>query len=134
MWTLPYEPHPAYGEFKGKVYARIDPRMQAFFPAGVRASIRLDEIDWGGVGVNGIPPLVYPDVAIAQIAGLSSRDDTPALCGAGATARAGSLDPSVVGAAAKTSATVFSGRRGVQRKIVRSNRRNVFSFRVLKAA
>jgi hypothetical protein len=65
MWTLPYEPHPAYGEFKGKVYARIDPRMQAFFPPDVRASIRLDEIDWGGVGVNGIPPLVYPRVVSA---------------------------------------------------------------------
>jgi hypothetical protein len=41
---------------------------------------------------------------------------------------------SVAGAAAKASATVFSGRRGVQRKSIRSNRRNVFSLRVLKAA
>jgi hypothetical protein len=29
---------------------------------------------------------------------------------------------------------VFSGRRGVQWKIIRSNRRNLFSLRVLKAA
>jgi hypothetical protein len=62
MWTLPYEPHPEYARFKGVVYARIDPRMERFFPSSVRASVRLDEIDWGGVTVNGIPPLYYPKV------------------------------------------------------------------------
>lgn len=60
MWALPYDPHPDYARFKGELYARVDPRMRGFFPAGVRADIRLDEIDWGGVGVNGIPPLVQP--------------------------------------------------------------------------
>jgi hypothetical protein len=62
MWTLPYEPHPDYARFKGIVYGAIDQRMQRFFPPGVRALIRLDEIDWGGVTVNGIPPLYYPKV------------------------------------------------------------------------
>ncbi|MBA3271518.1 MAG: DUF3179 domain-containing protein [Acidobacteria bacterium] len=66
MWALPYEPHPQYGEFKGIVYSQIDPRMRAFFPPGVQSRIRLDEIDWGGVPVNGIPPLVYPRVVAAQ--------------------------------------------------------------------
>jgi hypothetical protein len=66
MWTLPYEPHPQYGEFKGIVYSQIDERMRQFFPPGVRSKIRLDEIDWGGVGVNGIPPLVYPRVLRAD--------------------------------------------------------------------
>ena len=33
-----------------------------YFPPGVHASIRLDEIDWGGVRVNGIPPLRDPKV------------------------------------------------------------------------
>jgi hypothetical protein len=60
MWTLPYEPHPEYARFKGLVYRAIDPRMERFFPPGVRSLIRLDEIDWGGVTVNGIPPLYYP--------------------------------------------------------------------------
>lgn len=60
MWSLPYAPHPDYAEFKGLVYSRIDRRMTRFFPAGVAAEIRLDEIDWGGVTVNGIPPLYYP--------------------------------------------------------------------------
>lgn len=62
MWALPSAPHPAYAQFKSAVYGRIDPRMQRFFPPQVPSSIRLDEIDWGGVGVNGIPPLQYPKV------------------------------------------------------------------------
>jgi hypothetical protein len=65
MWTLPYEPHPDYAEFKGMVYGRIDPRMQRFFPRGAKSVIRLDEIDWGGVTVNGIPPLYYPKTLAA---------------------------------------------------------------------
>lgn len=65
IWTLAYEPHPQYGEFKGIVYSQVDKRMAKFFPAGVRSTIRLDEIDWGGVTVNGIPPLVYPRVLAA---------------------------------------------------------------------
>lgn len=66
MWTLPYEPHPDYARFKGLVYAAIDRRMEQFFPPGARALIRLDEIDWGGVTVNGIPPLYYPKVLAAD--------------------------------------------------------------------
>jgi len=60
MWALPYDPHPAYATFKADVYGRIDPKMRRFFPPGVAASIRLDEIDWGGVRANEIPPLVRP--------------------------------------------------------------------------
>ena len=60
MWNLPYDPHPQYATFKGQVYSQIDPRFAEFFREPVRASIRLDEVDWGGVTVNGIPPLEYP--------------------------------------------------------------------------
>ena len=63
MWSLPYEPHPDYARFKGMVYGgSVDLRMQRFFPPGAKSLIRLDEIDWGGVVVNGIPPLYYPKV------------------------------------------------------------------------
>jgi hypothetical protein len=47
IWSGPYDPHPEYAALKGVVYSQIDPRMRAFFPAGAKASIRLDEIDWG---------------------------------------------------------------------------------------
>ncbi|HXG87018.1 MAG TPA: DUF3179 domain-containing protein [Vicinamibacterales bacterium] len=60
MWTLPAAPHPDYMRFKGAVYAQIDPRMAGFFRPDATSLIRLDEIDWGGVQVNGIPPLYYP--------------------------------------------------------------------------
>lgn len=60
MWRLPYEPHPLYGAFKGALYRQIDPRMQLFFPSVLPTTIRLDEVEWGGVSVNGIPPLIYP--------------------------------------------------------------------------
>ncbi len=68
MWKLPYAPHPQYAEFKGIVYGQIDPRFRAFFPPGVRSLIRLDEIDWGGVAVNGIPPLYAPATIPASAA------------------------------------------------------------------
>lgn len=59
-WTLPYEPHPEYSTFKARLYANVDPRMASFFESTIPPKIRLDEIDWGGVGVNGIPPLDEP--------------------------------------------------------------------------
>ena len=61
IWDQPYDPHPEYGAFKGLWYRQIDPRFALFFPPGVTSLIRLDEIDWGGVPPNGIPPLRYPD-------------------------------------------------------------------------
>jgi len=64
MWTQPYAPHPEYAAFKGAVYSRIDPQMARFFEAPL-ATIRLDEVDWGGVRVNGIPPLDHPPVLTA---------------------------------------------------------------------
>jgi hypothetical protein len=60
MWSQPYEPHARYPEFKRTLYSQIDPRLGEFFPDDAPVSIRLDEIDWGGVPVNGIPPLRAP--------------------------------------------------------------------------
>lgn len=60
IWSLPYEPHPRYGAFKGVIYAGLDPMFAEFFRPPVRSTIRLDEVQWGGVPVNGIPPLDHP--------------------------------------------------------------------------
>lgn len=60
IWRRPYEPHANYADFKGRLYAQLDPRFAAFFEAADDALIRLDEIQWGGVAVNGIPPLDHP--------------------------------------------------------------------------
>ncbi|MGH9311725.1 MAG: DUF3179 domain-containing protein [Vicinamibacterales bacterium] len=61
IWSRPYEPHPGYFAFKGALYGQIDPRMAEFFEPGTRSVVRLDEVDWGGVPVNGIPPLGNPE-------------------------------------------------------------------------
>ena len=61
IWQQPYDPHPEYARFKGLWYGQIDPRFHEFFPPNVTSLIRLDEVDWGGVPPNGIPPLEYPE-------------------------------------------------------------------------
>ena len=68
IWAQPYEPHPDYALFKGLWYGRIDPRFAEFFPRDVTSLIRLDEVEWGGVAVNGIPPLEYPTHLDAGVA------------------------------------------------------------------
>ncbi|MBI4263913.1 MAG: DUF3179 domain-containing protein [Acidobacteria bacterium] len=66
IWAQPYDPHPQYAQFKSVLYGALDARFKAFFPPDAASAIRLDEIDWGGVGVNAIPPLEYPAVAAAR--------------------------------------------------------------------
>ena len=74
IWDQPYEPHPDYAYFKGQWYSQIDPRFAEFFPRGATSRIRLDEIDWGGVAVNGIPPLEYPTHVAAAAASYLADD------------------------------------------------------------
>ena len=69
VWQQPYDPHPEYLAFKRTAYRLIDPRMASFFPEGARSLIRLDEVQWGGVHVNGIPPLDHPNYLPADEAG-----------------------------------------------------------------
>ncbi len=75
IWSQPYDPHPDYGQFKGRLYGQLDPRFVDFFRPPVRTDIRLDEIQWGGVGVNGIPPLDHPKTLAAAAAGYLADDD-----------------------------------------------------------
>lgn len=75
IWEQPYEPHPDYGTFKARWYSQIDPRFALYFPDGVVSDIRLDEVDWGGVPPNGIPPLRYPDHVSADEADYLDDDD-----------------------------------------------------------
>jgi hypothetical protein len=65
-WSRPYNPHPEYAAFKAALYSNVDERMGQFFAAGGPERIRLDEIDWGGVSVNGIPPLDHPKTIPAE--------------------------------------------------------------------
>lgn len=74
-WNLPADPHPEYATFKAVLYSTIDPRMAEFFRDTRNTRIRLDEIDWGGVKVDGIPPLDHPRTEDAATASRWLKDD-----------------------------------------------------------
>ena len=60
MWNAPEVRHPRYAAFKGALYSLIDPRFSAYFEEVGEPLVRLDEIVWGGVRQDGIPPLRNP--------------------------------------------------------------------------
>lgn len=66
LWSRDYAPHPAYAEFKSQLYRHIDPRFATYFSTDRPATIRLDEVRWGGVRQDGIPPLRQPRMIPAE--------------------------------------------------------------------
>lgn len=54
------EPVPGYTGWKGRLYGLIDPRFSEFLTDHAPSTIRPELIAWGGVGVDGIPPLDRP--------------------------------------------------------------------------
>ena len=57
---------PDYDDFKALLYQRIDPRFGVYFRGrSGQSDIRLDEVQWGGVRRDGIPPLKDPEVVSA---------------------------------------------------------------------
>ena len=62
LWGLEISAAPGYAEFKSRLYARIDPAFGGYFLPGRAAEIRLDEVIWGGVVQDGIPPLREPEM------------------------------------------------------------------------
>ena len=69
-WVWQTDPgiHPDYAQFKGRLYAQIDPRFERYFDHRPASAIRLDEIRWGGVERDGIPPLDHPQMLAAPAA------------------------------------------------------------------
>ena len=53
-------PPPGYVSWKGALLANIDERFQEFLRDEYPSAIRVEEIVWGGVRVDGIPPLDLP--------------------------------------------------------------------------
>ncbi len=53
-------PPEGYDGWKGQLFSFIDPPMGEFMYDGVPATIRLEEIVWGGVRRDGIPDLRFP--------------------------------------------------------------------------
>ena len=75
MWKAPEKRHPRYAAFKGALYSFIDPRFSAYFDEVDQASIRLDEIVWGGVRQDSIPPLRNPAMISADDTGYLQDDN-----------------------------------------------------------
>jgi len=65
LWNRDYPQHPAYGDFKAALYGLIDPRFAGYFGSDRETTIRLDEVRWGGVRQDGIPPLRQPTMIAA---------------------------------------------------------------------
>lgn len=74
-WAQDFEPHPGYAKFKSDLYRKIDPRFAEYFADADNPKIRLDEIRWGGVRRDGIPPLKDPEMISAEKANKWLADD-----------------------------------------------------------
>jgi hypothetical protein len=75
LWSVERPVHPGYAEFKALLYEPIDPRFREYFEQRPANTIRLDEIRWGGVRRDGIPPLKNPLMIAAAQADWLGDDD-----------------------------------------------------------
>ena len=66
LWNQPAIEHPHYDEFKSTYFSLIDSRFSEYFGNDKPRTIRLDEVRWGGVRQDGIPPLRGPKMIAAD--------------------------------------------------------------------
>jgi hypothetical protein len=69
------EPPAGYREWKRSLLERIDPRFSAMLPDDAVVRLRLEELVWGGVRVEGIPALERPSKVSANEATFMLPDD-----------------------------------------------------------
>jgi len=75
LWKQEYKPLAGYPEFKSKLYSQIDPRFADYYKNGAKSTIRLDEVVWGGVRKDGIPPLRDPKmISVSKAKYLDDND------------------------------------------------------------
>ncbi len=60
VWNREPDYHPEYRAFRRALFELLDPRFAEYFAPGRASTIRLDEVVWGGVRQDGIPPLRDP--------------------------------------------------------------------------
>ena len=67
MWNEDEVKAAGYDQFKADFYGRIDPKFYRYFEGRAEtARLRMDEIRWGGVRQDGIPPLRGPKMISAK--------------------------------------------------------------------
>ncbi|MEM7207421.1 MAG: DUF3179 domain-containing protein [Pseudomonadota bacterium] len=64
-----------YPDFKSMLYGRIDKKFEGYFSSDRTSNIRLDEVRWGGVRQDGIPPLRQPEMITAAEAHYLADDN-----------------------------------------------------------
>ena len=70
------KPVAGYADFKAGLYSHMDPKFTTYFKGRQdSARIRLDEIRWGGVRQDGIPPLRNPEMITADKAAYLEDDN-----------------------------------------------------------
>ncbi len=76
LWNQPEIKAAGYDNFKADFYEAIDPKFARYFRDRANtAQIRLDEIRWGGVLQDGIPPLRQPKMISARQADYLEDDN-----------------------------------------------------------
>lgn len=76
LWNQPELKVAGYDNFKAEFYREIDPKFETYFrDRAATARIRLDEIRWGGVLQDGIPPLRNPEMIAASDADYLDDDN-----------------------------------------------------------
>lgn len=69
LWNQEENKVNGYANFKATLHKRIDPKFEKYFKGRDElANIRLDEVRWGGVLQDGIPPLRSPKMIEASAA------------------------------------------------------------------
>ncbi len=74
-WQQNFEQPPYYAEFKSRLYRGIDRHFADYFSPERATDIRLDEVRWGGVKQDGIPPLRRPKMIPAPAADYLDDDN-----------------------------------------------------------
>ncbi len=68
-------PPPGFTGWKGRLYARIDPRFGELLRDDAPARLRVEEVQWGGVAFEGIPALDRaPQIPAAKASWLADED------------------------------------------------------------
>ena len=69
-------PPPGYVAWKGEVFSRIDPVYRRILGPGTKVRLRLREVQWGGVPLDGIPAIDDPESVPADTARFMRDTDT----------------------------------------------------------
>ena len=74
-WQQDIEANASYPEFKSRLFGLIDKKFEGYFSTERQSRIRLDEVRWGGVKQDGIPPLRQPNMISAVDASYLQDDN-----------------------------------------------------------